>query len=114
MFRIEAASAVAAVVLAAGGLSVSLPARADTLLIDRVEASRDVATPNRGQSMNAVEAAFGAPVRKLEPRGGQKSDWPVIHRWEYPRFTVYFERSHVIDVVMQKATPLETGPKPVE
>jgi len=36
----------------------------------------------------------------------------VIHRWVYPGFTVYFEKSRVIDVVLNQASADEIGPKP--
>ncbi len=83
----------------------------DTLLIERV-AEEPANLPTRGMNMAQVEARFGAPSERLDPRGGQKSQWPTINRWSYPGFTVYFERSKVIDVVMAKAGPDEVGPKP--
>jgi hypothetical protein len=87
-------------------------ASADTLLIERVQESPAIALPVRGQSASDVEARFGAPQQRLEPRGGQKRQWPVINRWVYPAFTVYFEKSRVIDVVANQASPEEIGPKP--
>lgn len=87
-------------------------AGADTLLIERAREQPAVALPVRGQTAAAVEAAFGAPQQKLEPRGGQKRQWPVINRWVYPAFTVYFEKNRVIDVVANQASPEEIGPKP--
>ena len=83
----------------------------DTLLIERVR-EEPGNLPSRGMSMAQVEAKFGAPSDRLDPRGGQKRQWPTINRWTYPAFTVYFERSKVIDVVMTKADPNEIGPKP--
>ena len=83
----------------------------DTLLIERVR-EEPGNLPSRGMSMAQVEAKFGAPSDRLDPRGGQKRQWPTINRWTYPGFTVYFERSKVIDVVMTKADPNEIGPKP--
>src|SRR5262245_6589699 len=83
-----------------------------TLLIDRVKQENQAAVPVRGQTMAEVEAKFGAPTDKLEPRGGQKRKWPTINRWAYPNFTVYFEKSRVIDVVANKASAMEVGPKP--
>jgi hypothetical protein len=112
MNRRFATSALAAVVLAAGALSAPAAARAETLLIDRVEAEKRLPMPERGLSMNDIEARYGAPSERLEPRGGQHPQWPVIHRWVYPEFTVYFEKSKVIDVVVRKAGVMETGPKP--
>lgn len=99
-------------------LSVGAPAvaqqRADTLLVDRAVASKTMHGPKRGTLMTQVEAQYGAPQQKLEPRGGQLPQWPVINRWVYPEFTVYFETTHVIDVVSRQATPGEIGPKPVD
>lgn len=83
----------------------------DVLLIQRVQ-EEPGNLPTRGMSMAQVEAKFGAPGERLEPRGGQRRDWPAINRWNYPAFTVYFERNKVIDVVMTKADPNEIGPKP--
>lgn len=87
-------------------------ANADTLLIERTLEKPALALPVRGQSAADVEARYGAPQQRLEPRGGQKRQWPVINRWVYPEFTVYFEKSRVIDVVANQAGPEEIGPKP--
>ena len=92
-------------------LGLSGPALADTLLIERAQET-PAAAPVRGQTAADVEARFGAPQQKLEPRGGQKRQWPTINRWVYPGYTVYFERTRVIDVVLTKAQPTEVGPKP--
>lgn len=94
-------------------LAVASPgAHADTLLIDRAQEKPVTSLPVRGQSMGQVEASFGAPQERLDPRGGQKRQWPTINRWVYPAFTVYFEKQKVIDVVVNKAAPEEIGPKP--
>ena len=93
-------------------LCAAAPAFADTLLVDRAQAKSQVALPARGQSSAQVEARFGAPSQKLEPRGGQKRQWPTINRWVYPEFVVYFEKNKVIDVVARQASAAETGPKP--
>jgi len=85
---------------------------AETLLVERVRQEPVSQMPARGMSMSQVEARFGAPSAKLEPRGGQKQQWPTIHRWSYPAFTVYFEKSRVVDAVANQASPDETGPKP--
>ena len=99
-------SAALGLVLAAGA------AGAQTLLVERVQQESRVALPARGLSMAQVQARFGAPASRLEPRGGQKPQWPVIHRWSYPEFTVYFEKDKVIDAVLNHATASEIGPKP--
>ena len=83
---------------------------ADTLLIERVEAEPEL--PVRGLSMGDIEARYGAPAERLDPRGGQKRDWPTINRWVYPGFTVYFERDRVVNAVLNKAAANEIGPRP--
>lgn len=83
----------------------------DTLLIQRVQEETGN-LPMRGLRMAQVEARFGAPAERLDRRGGQKQAWPVIDRWVYPAFTVYFEKGRVIDAVANKAGADEIGPKP--
>ena len=97
--------------LAAPCIATAQEVRGDVLLIERVQ-GEPANLPGRGMSMAQVEARFGAPSDRLDPRGGQKRDWPTINRWTYPGFTVYFERNKVIDVVMTQAAPNEIGPKP--
>mgnify|MGYP001288043335 CR=1 FL=1 len=87
-------------------------ASAETLLVDRAKSVSN--GPKRGATTAQVEAQFGAPQDKLDPRGGQHPQWPVINRWVYPDFIVYFERDKVINVVARKASPNEIGPKPVQ
>lgn len=105
-----------AVALAASGLLIAAlpaPAHADTLLVDRVKQEAGIPKPVRGMSMAEVERRFGAPQSRLDPRGGQKRQWPTINRWVYPAYVVYFERSKVIDVVLTQVGPTEVGPRPV-
>jgi len=83
-----------------------------TLLIERVQEENKAAMPARGQTMAQVEAQYGVPSEKLDPQGGQKRQWPTINRWVYPSFTIYFEKSRVIDVVANKAGEAEVGPIP--
>lgn len=106
------AHALPPIVLLAALLSLSgAAACADALLVERVQESASN-VPVRGWTAAQVEGRFGAPQERMEPRGGQKRQWPVINRWVYPEFTVYFEKSRVIDVVANKASPDEIGPKP--
>lgn len=93
-------------------LAVAGTAGAETLLIERVQQEGAIALPARGQNMAQVEARFGTPSERMDPRGGQKRQWPTINRWVYPSFTVYFEKSRVIDAVANQADPQEIGPKP--
>ncbi|HEY2345589.1 MAG TPA: hypothetical protein VGH80_06865 [Xanthomonadaceae bacterium] len=88
-------------------------ARADTLLVERAQMNMSMEHSMHGMSMAMVEQRMGAPSQKLEPRGGQKPQWPVIQRWVYPQYTVYFAHGHVVDVVLNHAMPEEIGPAPV-
>ena len=93
-------------------LAVAGGAAAETLLIERVQEENKAAMPARGMSMADVEARYGAPADRLDPRGGQNAQWPTINRWTYPDFVVYFEKNTVIDAVAIRADATETGPKP--
>ena len=98
-------------VLAIGtGLAVPHTAYADTTLTHRVQEERSMNLPGRGMSMAQVEKRYGAPQRKLTPRGGDSSHHPVINRWEYADFIVYFENSHVIHAVLN--TPAGNNQNP--
>jgi hypothetical protein len=85
-------------------------ANAEVLLMDRVKQERGMNAPARGMTMAQVEARFGAPQSKLDPRGGDTQLHPTINRWVYPDYTVYFERERVINSVMNKG-PNEIGLK---
>jgi hypothetical protein len=111
MHRLRRPSLPLAVALGLALAATTPAAFADTLLIERTQAA-PVPMPTRGMTMQQVEARFGAPSSRLDPRGGQKRQWPTIHRWAYPQFTVYFENSRVIDAVVNQASPQEVGPKP--
>lgn len=102
----------APLLLLCGVAAAPAPASADTLLVERVQQENRAALPARGMTMAQVQARFGDPAARLEPRGGQSQAWPVINRWTYPAFTVYFERDKVIDAVENKASAGEIGPKP--
>ena len=90
-------------------LLASAPAAAETLLVERVQQENRAAMPARGMSMAQVQARFGAPSDRLDPRGGQKRAWPTINRWTYPGFVVYFERDKVIDAVAIRSDANEIG-----
>ena len=71
-------------------------AHADTLVIENIDQSADALSvrPNRGMSMDTVEAKWGQPDARQAAIGE-----PPITRWEYPNFIVYFEYSNVIHSV---------------
>lgn len=84
-------------------------ASADVLMIERLNSQNDIELPNKGMSMNQVESNFGVPAVKNAPIGS-----PPITKWEYQKFTVYFEHQHVIHAVIHKATANEKEPKPID
>lgn len=94
--------------LALGGTGI---AHADAVLIKRVQQEQGMDLPSRGMSMRQVEARYGAPSRKLSPRGGGKARQPVINRWEYPGYIVYFEHSRVIHSVLNTPAGNNTQPQ---
>lgn len=84
-------------VLVLSALAVlAAPAAADVLIIDKLEQAPPT-LPERGTSMDQVQARFGAPVNRAPAVGD-----PPITRWEYPDFTVFFEYSLVIHSVQKR------------
>ena len=99
--------------LAAGAL-VSVPAHADNLqtqtrqripLRVKVQRERHMNLPTRGMTMAEVKREYGAPLKVLATRGGSSRHQPPIHRWEYSKYIVYFEYSHVIHSVLRTPGP---------
>ena len=78
-------------------LGVTAPVMAETLAIDGQVTVKPsgVETPQRGSSMTAVEARFGAPSNKAGPVGS-----PAITKWFYPNFVVVFENDKVLHAVV--------------
>ena len=73
------------------------PVFSETLAIDgqvSIKAT-GVETPQRGSTMTAVEAKFGAPANKSSPVGN-----PPITKWFYPNFVVVFEHDKVLHAVV--------------
>lgn len=110
------AVAIAIAVFSAPALAVgqaSLATHGDSLLIRRVQQEQGMHLPSRGMSMGQVEKNWGTPQRKLSPRGGDTRKHPVIHRWDYQNFIVYFERSHVIHSVLNTPAGNNRNPQDV-
>jgi hypothetical protein len=72
------------------------PVTAETLAIDGQVTIKPagVETPQRGISMEAVQAKFGEPSNKAGPVGT-----PPITKWFYPNFVVVFENDKVLHAV---------------
>ena len=83
--------------LIALGLGLAVPTFGETLAVDGqvVLKPTGVETPQRGSSMAAVEAKFGAPANKSGPVGS-----PPITKWFYPNFVVVFENDKVLHAVV--------------
>lgn len=99
--------------LATAGMSAPVAAKADSLLVNRVQQEKGMDLPSRGMSTTDVEKKYGAPQRKLSPRGGDSDKHPVINRWDYANFIVYFEKSHVIHAVLNTPAGNNTNPASV-
>src|ERR1700739_389207 len=102
-YRLSTVTLCVAALAAAG----SPTAHAEKLLMERVQQENAANLPARGTTMARVEQQYGAPRDKLAPAGGDAPLHPVINRWVYDRFTVYFEKDRVISAVVNKATPNE-------
>ncbi|MFN2165533.1 MAG: phosphodiesterase [Anaerolineae bacterium] len=81
-------------------LALALPlwgnvASADVLLIDEVRQSERMQLPDNGLSKAEVEARFGTPETRHQPVGD-----PPITRWDYDRYSVYFEYDLVLFSVL--------------
>ncbi len=90
------------------GMATIPSVQADTLQ-QLVHMEAHVLMPKRGMTMAQVAKRFGQPEVKLPAAGGQKKVWPVIHRWVYPHYVVYFERNLVLHSVLKAPA----GEKPV-
>lgn len=79
------------------GLVLAAPAFSETLAVDGQVAVKPsgIETPQRGSTMTAVEAKFGAPANKSGPVGK-----PPITKWFYPNFVVVFENDKVLHAVV--------------
>ncbi len=95
------------------GVAIAGAAHADVLLIERVEAARSMDLPQRGESMATVERRYGEPSLRHAAVGGDHPQRPPITRWDYPNFSVYFERDRVVNAVLRRSAAEEAGPKPV-
>lgn len=111
---LKVALPLAVLTLAVGAMLAPQPAHADDLLIKRVQQEKSMNLPTRGMTMTQVEHKFGAPLHKLQPRGGDSKLHPVIKRWEYAKYIVYFEHDHVIHTVLNTPAGNNRHPRQVK
>lgn len=93
-----------ALALAAAPLLFPAPAQAESLRT-KVQQEQRMNLPTRGMTMAQVKQRYGAPLKVLPTRGGSSKFQPPIHRWEYPKYIVYFEYSHVVHAVLRTPGP---------
>jgi hypothetical protein len=80
--------------IAAFCLVGTVPAVADTLLINKTLETPAIELPRRGISKDQVLAYFGEPDDQVPAIGD-----PPISRWVFPDFVVYFEYDTVLHSV---------------
>lgn len=104
MKRIATSLIAATLALAATPLLFSAPVHAESLRV-KVQKEQRMNLPTRGMTMAQVKSRYGAPIKELPTRGGSSKFQPPIHRWEYAKYIVYFEYSHVIHSVLRTPGP---------
>ena len=82
---------------------------ADVLLIEEVRQAERMDLPENGQSMDDVRARFGDPASKNAAVGD-----PPITRWDYERFSVYYEYGLVLFTVLHKGAVLDQRSEVIE
>jgi hypothetical protein len=92
------------------GLIVAIPAtpsRADELVMPPASEapSHPLVLPHRGQSQATVLREFGEPAQRHAAVGGGSAKRPPITRWDYDGWSVFFERTTVVDVVVKNDPP---------
>ena len=79
------------------GFSQPLTLSADVLLIEEVRQANQMDVPGNGMTSADVRTRFGEPVTIHSAVGD-----PPITRWEYDRWSVYFEYKVVLFTVLHK------------
>lgn len=82
-----------------GAEALAMPDGAPQAAIDRAS------LPTKGTSMADVEKKLGAPSARQPTVGGDTAKHPPITRWDYPGFSIIFEKDKVIDAVIPGAPP---------
>lgn len=80
-------------------------AMAETLALpDEDVAELGATLPARGTHMTEVQRRYGEPLSR-SAAGGTAPRQPLINRWNYDGFSVFFENDRVIDAVVPGAPP---------
>ena len=83
-------------------LGVTLSVQADVLLIEEVRKAESMTLPANGMSKDDVRARFGEPNEVHTPVGD-----PPISRWDYERWSAYFEYDLVLSSVLKKGEVID-------
>lgn len=75
---------------------------ADVLLIEEVRQAERMELPENGTSQSEVRSRFGEPEQVHATVGD-----PPITRWDYDRWSVYFEHDLVLFTVLHKGAVLD-------
>ena len=92
-------------IAALGFCLAGAPASADVLTIPEATMTSPVMLPTKGMTMADVQKKYGEPSTKRPTVGGGSPKQPPITRWDYPRFSVIFEKDRVVDGVIPGAPP---------
>ena len=91
------------VALALTSPTISMTAQADILSIGNgAKVLTKSNTPKHGETMQRVAKKFGTAKRTSMAKGPITKRNPKITRWDYAKFTVFFENSHVIHSVVRR------------
>ncbi len=85
------------------------PIVADVLLIDEVRQSERMHLPGNGLTKADVKTRFGEPAKQYAAVGD-----PPITRWDYDKYSVYFEYDLVLFSVLQPGAVVERSTAFVE
>ena len=77
-------------------------AGAEVLLIDAISkepanTAQGLPRPSRGMTMDQVRSQFGNPIKEY-PAVGE----PPITRWDYAKYSVFFEHQYVLNTVVHR------------
>ncbi|MCK5810148.1 MAG: hypothetical protein KAH00_03620 [Cocleimonas sp.] len=89
------------ILLASSILLTPVMSQANNLSASRyANTATNINIPKRGSSMKSVMKRYGKAKRTGRSRGRPTKKWPRITRWNYGKFTVYFERKTVLHTVI--------------
>lgn len=92
----------ALIVILVAGLALPAALSADVLLIEEVRQAERMDVPANGTTTAEVRARFGEPIMVHATVGD-----PPITRWEYDRWSVYFEYDLVLFTVLHKGAVID-------